>query len=396
MIHLQNLFPSCAINDKKIMYYVTHIEHAIKEVDLKNLEVRYLDNPENYDPTEWEGIDKIISNNNNLYLFEQNGKRILEYSLSKKTSRCFNLECDRYNCNNWCMCTVYNDMIFIFPSFINKVIKVNLISGGIEEKEELCPKINYKFNQEKDRFSPGGIIIEMPHRLYSCGCKIGNDIWIFTERKGLVLKYELKKEKCIQYLLPINIKGCIHAIWKNGVFYILGTEGSVYSWNHINDKTKIIFDSKEKYQYPYFGKIAVTDNNIWMLPAFGDEIFIVNLKSGENTIYSSYPKDYKYYEDPNMCKFYDYSEDENNYYFAMQCANYILAIEKKNGKEKWLRPIEPDLRNKIKYYKGLNIQQYEETEFGIKGYLLLLQERKSSSDAITKRKNGENMWTILK
>lgn len=396
MNHVKTLFPACVTNGKGKMYYVTHIEHAIKELDLEKLKVRYIENPEDYVPIEWTGVDKLIIKNDNLYLFEQNGKRLLEYSLLKKTCRYFDLRYDMYNCGNWSICTIYNNVIFAFPSFMNKVIKINLVSGEIEDKEELCSNINYIFGQEKSRFISKNIEIDMLHKLYSCGCQVRNDIWLFAERKGFVLKYELLTENCIQYLLPTNINGCIHAIWKRETFYILSAEGNLYSWNFRDEKTEMLFNSKNKYQYPYFGKIAVTDSNVWMIPAFGDEICIVDLKEGKNIVYSAYPEDFNYYEDPYMSKFYDYSEDEKNYYFAMHCANYILIIEKTSGKEKWVRPIEPDLSEKIKYYKTLNLQEYEEGEFGINGFFMLLDQWKNSIDAIKKKKVGENMWRILK
>lgn len=392
----KNLFPACITDDNEKLYYVTHVEHAIKELDLKNLKSRYIDNPENYVPTEWIGVDKLLIAQNALYLFEQNGKRLLEYSLSNKSSRCYKLKYGMFDCDNWAICVIYNNMIFAFSSFANIVTKIDLKNGRVEEKEELCSNISYVFQAEKSYTYSKDAELEIPHKLYSCGCEIDHNVWLFTERKGVVLNYELSTGNCTQYSLPRNINGCTHAMWSEGIFYILSTEGNLYSWNIIDDKTEMIFDSKGRYSYPYFGKIAVTDTNIWMLPCLGEDICIVNLKNGRNNIYSEYPKDFNYFEECERSKYFGYSDDKDKYYFAMHSANYILVIEKASGKGKWLRPIEPNLNEKIRYYKTFPIGQYEEEEFGIEGFLLLLKQRKNPLDVLKKTMNSQKVWNILK
>ena len=92
MNHLKTLFPACVTDNKGNMYYVTHVEHAIKELDLKTRRTRYIGNPGSYIPREWSGVDKIVFHNEKLYLFEQSGKEVMEYSLLEKTSRFFDLK----------------------------------------------------------------------------------------------------------------------------------------------------------------------------------------------------------------------------------------------------------------------------------------------------------------
>lgn len=65
MNHLKTLFPACAIGDDGMLYYVTHIEHAIKVLNLRNGKIRYVDIPEVYNPTEWQGVDHLFVNRNN-------------------------------------------------------------------------------------------------------------------------------------------------------------------------------------------------------------------------------------------------------------------------------------------------------------------------------------------
>ena len=77
-------------------------------------------------------------------------------------------------------CTIYDNTLFIFHSFANRVVKINLDSGKIVSKKELCPNIDYIFNREKDSYCVSGKKIDVFHKLYSCGCQVNNDIWLFT------------------------------------------------------------------------------------------------------------------------------------------------------------------------------------------------------------------------
>lgn len=397
MNYAKLLFPACIVDDADNLYYVTHEEHVIKKLDLRKGKTEYIDNPEGYIPTEWYGVDKLFFSDGKLYLFEQNGKRMLQYSLEEKISRCFDLNCNISNCNNLAACTIYDNTLFIFHSFANRVVKINLDSGKIVSKKELCPNIDYIFNREKDSYCVSGKKIDVFHKLYSCGCQVNNDMWLFTERKQMVLKYDLSTEKYVQYFLPQIIKGCVHAIWKNELFYILSVEGNVYSWDFFNNKVEILFDCRNEYVYPCFGMIAVTDETVWLLPCLGEHIYIINLKNKEKKRYSAYPEDFKYYTDPNRSKFYGYDEDKRSYYYAMHSANYILVIEKRSGKETWLKPVEPDLNEKTEYYKNnYPIQQYDELEFGLEGYLMILAKKRFVSHKKEERGLGESVWHTLK
>ena len=396
MNHLKTLFPACVTDNKGNMYYVTHVEHAIKELDLNTRRTRYIGNPGSYIPREWSGVDKIVFHNEKLYLFEQSGKEVMEYSLLEKTSRFFDLKYCMHNCDNWASCVVYNSTLFMFPCFSNVLIKVDLKGNGVVEKENLCLDMDFVYMHEKSRGVSKGVELSIPHRLYSCGCQTDSDIWLFTERKGIVLKYDLLTGTSIQRMLPKDIKGCIHAVWKEGLFYILSTEGSVYSWNPADGKAEMLFDSRNRYPFPYFCKIAVTDTNIWVMPCFGEDILIIDLKDGNERTYSECPKDFYYFEDPNMSKYYGTFEDDVNCYFAMHSANYLLIIEKKTGKEKWLKPVEPELYEKVGYYKDYDTQEYEESDLELKGLFMLLDEKKCDVDKAKGENTGKIMWDRLR
>ena len=62
--------------------------------------------------------------------------------------RCFDL-----NCNNLEVCILYGNTLFVFLSFANSIIKIDLDSGKVVSKKELCPNIDYILVIEKKGFA---------------------------------------------------------------------------------------------------------------------------------------------------------------------------------------------------------------------------------------------------
>lgn len=390
----KTLFPACAVDSGKNIYYVTHGEHVIKKLDLKTGQVEYLNNPDGYRPMEWSGVDRLFLHRGNLYLLEQTGRRMFEYSLQDKTGKCFEIGNSlSINGNNWAANIVYEDTVFIVSSFANELVKVNLVSNEIE-KEKLALESDYILEREKEYYIVKEKEIEIIHRLYSCSCKVETDMWLFTERQQMVLKYDLARGKKTQHILPEVIKGCVHAVWKNGLFYILSIEGNVYSWDFANNKTRILYDGEGENPYPSFAELVVTDKKIWMIPYVAEDIYVVDLENGEKSIFSAYPEDFLYCDDPNRSHYYGYCEDGDNYYFAMHSANYMLIIEKKRNNGKWLRPIEPKLREIVSYYMQNPNELYGERNFGL-GFLLMISGQ-NTLDGNKQEQVGKAVWQYCK
>lgn len=390
---LYTLFPACITDQKGSLFYVTHSEHAIKRLNLKDGKAEYLDNPAEYVPLQWAGVDKLLLNNENLYLFEQDGKRLLEYSLTEKRGRCFDLNSDIFVCGSWAICAVYNQKIWAFPSYENKVIKVNLINGSIEDKEDLCSDINYNFNRRNELFLLHGNEIEIPYKLYSCGCRIGDEIWVFTERKQLVIKCNISRDEYEVLSIPDEIKGCIHAIWKKGIFYILSTEGNVYSWDFLNNRVQQLVDWGVK--YPYYSKFVITDKNIWLIPFFGEDIYIVDLETKRKSKYSNYPEDFSYCcTEAERSKYFEYTEDDENYYFAMHCANYLLIIKKENGLGYWVKPTEPTLEKRAEYYIKNHGINFSESTWELKDWIRIPKNKININGRI--EETGNQIWMTMR
>ena len=117
------LFPTCVV-EKELLYSITHNNCIIDKIDLKNNKVICIDNPDGYNSKEWSGADNILLYNQKIYFFEQNGKRIMEYSVTDKKTRYFDLNLQAYLYFNYAYCTIWDNRIYIFPSFINESISV--------------------------------------------------------------------------------------------------------------------------------------------------------------------------------------------------------------------------------------------------------------------------------
>lgn len=370
------LFPACTVYKNK-MYYVTHGEMALKSVNLKTGVVEYIDNPKGYDLTEWKGIGKLILRADVLYLFEENGVRMLEYSLLKKTARCFKIDCDQYLFDVIAAAEFYEDKIYIFPSFANKLIRIDLGSGQVESREGLCPDEKYIVDIEDT------IILDekndMPMKLFVCGCRIEDWLWIFS--KKYVIRYDLSTELFQKYILSDMINMCIYAVWKNEMFYILSIDGSIYTWDPRSDVVETIYTNIIKSTCLYFSKIVVTEKKIWMIPCFGDDIYIIDLKTKKCTIYDLYPEDFIYYEIESRSKYFGHFEDDEKCYFAMNSSNHILIINKMDGEAEWLKPQQPAWEEIVEYCRKNQVYwNLTEEELGIDGLLEILGRDESEGE----------------
>lgn len=395
--HFETMFPNCVPDGRGFLYYVTQSEHAIKKLDLRKMESEYMLHPDGYDPEEWGGVGSFIYHDDKIYLFEQRGRWLMEYSPADQAGRRFDLDCCINNYDNFAACVLHDGIVFAFASYADKVVKINLASSAIESEEGLCPGINYIFGRDKCVCSLNGTGTEIAHSLYSCGCRIGNDLWLFMQRKPFVIKYSLPEQTHERLNLPVEIPGCIHAVWKESLFYILSAEEKVYAWNPADSHADILFDGREINQHPYFGKIAVTDANIWMLPMFGNDIHIVSLEDKKADTYCGYPEDFCYDDDPKKQRYYGCCEDGENYYFAMCSANYMLIIGKADGTGEWARITkkEHDLNGKINRCRESRRCFYEADGLDMKAFIMAGMRKGCPDDAVP-NKAGNAIWNYMK
>ncbi len=344
---MKNKFLSCTIFQDKL-YFISEAEHILMRMDINSGKIECIDNPIMYHIDEciygkWKLADRMVSFDGKVYILEADGGQLIEYFVSENRQRCFDISCSAYGCSNNAAFTIYKNRAYIFPSFLNKIVIVNLNSGEITYKQNFCTDILYKFSNEGN----------IPPKLFSCGSRIGNCEWIFLQYGKEVLEYDLEAEVIRRHKIPGVINGCVHAEWKENLFYILDLDGRLFSWDV---KTGNIEQwLLEKKAYPEYREMVVTDKKIWILPDFGEDILLIDKKTKKMQKYSNYPSDFSYDAPQEYSKYYVHCEDEGYYYFSMHSGNYIFSVEKKSGRERWIRPYFEEKEEIFKYYCKNNI-----------------------------------------
>lgn len=381
------LFPACTVKDNKL-FCVTDVEHIFERIDIKSGQVEYIDDPEGYNPSKWSGTDAILLHEDIVYLVEQNGEHILKYSLVSHSCQYIDVMCNDYICTNFAGITIYAGQMYMFPRYRDGVIKVNLESGTVEMKDDLCPEIEYAFNEKEP----------IPHTLFSCSCQVENHIWIFTERDGIAIDYDIAEEQFEKYILPESVEGCVQVEYVDGLFYFLIMEGKIYTWSPEKNIGEEICDFGKACEYPYFGIISYAGNRLWVLPLLGNDIYIIDLLAHQYTIYSNYPADFAYFAPNNWGKYFRYYSDEKYYYYAMHAGNYILIIEKKTGQEQWIKPQVPDEEKKVTFYLKNRREQfnYENIYYNIMDLIGMLKRSSKMEGQDNGCAGGFSIWNKLK
>lgn len=322
------------------LFGITNTEKILFRLNLSDGKIRYLDNPINYSRGMF-GADQILLENDEIFILEVNGKRMMRYSMEDHSCHFIPLDCQVHLWGNFVKMTKYNNFIYIFLCYENVVIKLDIRTERYERIELSDLGVKYIFKTA-----------DIPEKLYSSACLVDNEIWLFAERQEYVIKYNLSTDDYKRYDLPGLGKGCVDVFYNEGNFYILNLEGGVYVWDAVFNKMKEVWSGYNFSEYPYFGKIIVAANKIWVLPCLGEDIIVISLDSQTVSKYLEYPEDFEYYQESLNSKYTYHCDDSNNYYLAMHAGNYILAISKQTGLGKWIDPVRPTQKDKALFFKN--------------------------------------------
>lgn len=381
---LRALFPACVIKENTL-FCITDCEHIFEKIDIKNGEIKYIDNPKGYTPEKWVGTDTILLGDEEIYFIEQNGERIMKYFPHDDLCEYIDLMCNDYVCSNFAGITIYRNKMYLFPKYRDNVFKLDLDIGVVKEMGCLCPEVNYRFNEKE----------EIPHMLFSCSYQIESHMWVFSERNQFVIDYNMELEKFKKYILPNNIKSCELVEYKEGLFYILTMEGKLFLWSPDENIEQEIYDFGIERKYPYFGAMVFGGNKLWLLPLWGKDIIIIDIVNKNSRLYQKYPIDFYYCAPENWAKYLSYCSDEEYIYFAMHSGNYILSISRSDGSERWIRPIGVGWKRKKEFYLK-NIQKqlnYENQYFDVFYYIRILEQ--SAKKSRKYHGIGKTVWNIF-
>lgn len=325
-IEKDSLFATCALIGNNI-YAFTSFKRLPITVNLQKEEIGLLDNLQNYDSL--FVADFMINLGDDIFVLELDGNRLLRYNIDERVCQYIYIGCHNRSWGNYAVFAGYGDCLYIVPKYLDELIRVDIKSGKMERKKNLFSKLNIPVLQSE----------QLENFIYfGYGYQYRNIIWFFREKSNLVVAFDIEQDVWRKYELSMEINDCVHAIQYNGMLYILSSEGKIYRWDMKGKTVEIWADCSQKSkENNIFIRIAVTDKNIWLLPALGEDIFCIDFDTRQPCKYVSYPKEIRYCGLKGWSKYYGYCEDEEYYYFAMRYTNAILSLNKQSGKERWIR-----------------------------------------------------------
>lgn len=306
------LFNGYALYQGKI-FYKDYESGLLCELDTNTGICNYIENIKNYK------IDKIsydcmIEFKNKLYAIENNGKSMLIYDGLQNTCSCVNMNCGTRPWGNFMDLIGYENTLFLFHREENWVTCFDTISGVIEKVE----------TGDKN----GNI----------CCCRRENKVWMFPKEGNRVQEFDLETRLCTEHVLDKDIEGvmacasdekCIYLLQDSGLIYVVNMENIT-----IQDNTVAMISSSVDKR---MGRIICLANDLILFPISGEDIKCVNLSEECVNVYSNYPMDFVY-DDIAWSKYYMICEDDT-YYYLLRKSNYLLKIDKKDGRFIWVKLI---------------------------------------------------------
>lgn len=379
------ILASTLVDDE--LYSFTAIDHLPLIVNLKTEKICLLNDMENYDLSFVADSMWAIRDGDNIFVIELNGERLLQYNFKEKKCCYYKIECNGKQWDNCAALAKYKNKVYVFPKYKKGIIKIDIKSGKIEKNEEVYRIINSYKTKEK---------CKKENKYFQCGCQDGNILWLFQESGNLVVAYNIKNDSWREYELPIEINHCIHTIMHNGLMYILCSDGRIFLWDMKSDMIERIFEySEEGEAIDIYSRIAVADKIIFMLPALGQDILKINVETKRVEKYTAYPEEFCYYNPENCSKYNGYCENDRFYYFSMRSANYILQIDKHDGREKWIKPQLPLVTEYMEVYMSYNEDVFIEGKWS-KEELECILSIHTNKEAKKISTDGERIWNQTK
>lgn len=336
----RKLFHSCTKIGNSILGFSSYGNLPIF-IDLDIKKMFFIENLKEYQSFITQDI---LCVGDNIIALELNGKRVLQCNLAQKKCYYFDINCHKEEWDNYAAFARWGNSVYIFPKYISWLTIFDVEKGEIKEGQILCAEEDYLNNNVNDE----------KLAYFDCGCQVDNQVWLFRKMDNHFIEFDMKSHIWKKYELPIKIQNCVHICEYNEKLFILSSEGNIYIWD-IKKHYLEWFGNYGSGENAYdFSRVVVTDKNIYLLPSLGKEIISIDLKTRESEIYQDYPRDFQYCGDKAWSKYHGYCEDDNNYYFAMRSANYMLTINKSSGIVRWIKLEQPTLENYIKIFNYYN------------------------------------------
>ena len=380
----KNLFSICTLMEGRI-YAFTAFDRLPIRFDLQTEKIILVEDIKDYDPS--FVADNILSIGDNIFVLELNGRRLMQYKVHEGNCQYFEIDSSTGEWGNYAAFAAYGKYLYIFPKYKDMIVRIDFELGRVTKDLKSYSNMRKCFNIDQDE-----------NAYFSYGFQSGKLIWLFFTQSNLIAVYDMEQEKWGKYKLSVEIKNCVHAMEYNHKIYILSSEGKVYCWNISENKIVTLADcSKNSDDANKFSRIAVTDQYIYVLPALGEDIYIISLDTSKIELYHSYPDNFKYCGPIGWSKYYGYCENDNYYLFAMRTATFILCIDKKNGKIHWIKPKLPLYVESLKVFAAYwKKSVFHEKELSLEELFIYVKDKRINNHMQTSVNRGDQIWGIFK
>ncbi len=350
MMKADFLFSNCVLVNSQLFFVDT--QSGLPAImNSQNGKAAYCEVFRDYILRAGDSIDFMEEFGGNVYALETAGDYLVIFEWDERQCSYIPLNCNNHKWGNFVAFERYDSVFYIFPKYENKIIVFHTEEGEIEEVA--------------DRFDETG---EM-----QCACRDGNNVWLLTKEGDILYSFNLEERRQTRYILRTRIEDCADCIVVGGSVYLLNNFGILYQWNIGSEEIQVINTFGKKHlKEKEVCRIINAGNRLFVLPSFGKDIKILDLRTSEMEICHKYPSDFSYC-DIGWSKYYGHCEDESFYYFAMRRANYFLKIRKTDGEFTWIKPkiLNGECRGKL--LGAFAVKQYLEEGEGLfcerQGYL---------------------------
>lgn len=236
----------------------------------------------------------------------------------------------------------YNGYAYIIPRYRDFYIKIDLEKRKVVQV--VCPVLG---QMDKER-----VVI----------CRRESLIYFFEQYGCSLFIFDLETGNYIKKDLPDTMKDIVSVRVYKDFFFILSGCGCLDTWDEKANVLQRIVEPRGEADSNLFVDLAVTQQNIWLLPQSGDDIYVYDYPDRVLRKYEDYPSDYRYADFENYSKFARGHVFQDKIYFGMHSANYLLRIDENTGKEEWIAPLLPTEQEAYLYRQkqGLSLIENEE------------------------------------
>lgn len=341
MIENKFLHSDSCICYENILFFVTNCGSVLLALDLKtkNFLSDFLINLS-------ERIESLLLYKNYILAFSVNGKKLHIIDVKMHKHNVVYIGCHSRDWGNYKCKSITGDKLVIVPIKGERIIEVDLKTFFVKEEK-----------------------LDIGNNSYNTSISFGTEIVFLSDENNKICIYNVKS-KLYKYQ-KFNLK-------KNGVILrvqtyqddilILDNNGYLYQMSTEKEELEVI-GQVDKEIAEDTNVFVMVKKKIYLLPKYGEHIFIFDIEQDKLHQYNEYPENFKMSCPATWAKYTPCFNDDRYFYFSNRCTDFFLLIDRCDGCVHWIKPEEFSYETWIRCV-ALNPHLYtEEGEMSLNEYL---------------------------